>query len=550
MRYVAENHVIEWSYTSGTPYDDPFNTVELDIIMTDPDGEELVVPTFWAGEQTWRVRYASPKQGVHRYQTRCSDTANQDLHGREGAVEVTPYTGSNSLFTHGPLQVARDRRYLEHHDGTPFLWLGDTWWMGLCKRLQWPDEFRELVADRSAKGFSVIQIVAGLYPDMQPFDERGANEAGFPWTTDFARVNPAYFDMADLRIAYLAQAGIVPCIVGCWGFFMDFAGAEVIRKHWRYLVARWAAYPVVWCAAGEALMLYYLQHADADQAEHKRSELRAAWSAVVRGIRADDPFRRPITIHPTRYGRDQVDDASVLDFEMLQTGHGGYPTLATTVNMVVESLAQEPRMPVLVGEVNYEGIVESSREEMQRFLFWTSLLSGAAGHTYGANGLWQLNRRDQPYGQSPHGTSWGDIPWNDAYLLAGSGQLGIGKRLLERYHWWQFEPRPDWIEPHADETNRMGAYAAGIPGAVRVVFVAAEASWIAWRGGMAIRGLEDGIHYRARYVNPKTGREHDLGHVVADAGGSYTLPKPPIFQDWIIVLEAGDHVQRAPGEAA
>ncbi len=62
-----------------------------------------------------------------------------------------------------------------------FCWLADTWWMGLCDRLAWPEDFQRLTADRREKGFNVIQIVAGLYPDMPAFDQRGRNEAGFPW---------------------------------------------------------------------------------------------------------------------------------------------------------------------------------------------------------------------------------------------------------------------------------------------------------------------------------------------------------------------------------
>jgi len=58
--------------------------------------------------------------------------------------------------------VAKDKRHFEHLDGTPFFWLGDTWWMGLCKRLSW-DGFQELTANRKAKGFNVVQIVCGPY---------------------------------------------------------------------------------------------------------------------------------------------------------------------------------------------------------------------------------------------------------------------------------------------------------------------------------------------------------------------------------------------------
>ena len=34
-------------------------------------------------------------------------------------------------------------------------------------------------------------------------------------------------------------------------------GAERIRRHWRELVARWAAYPVVFCVAGEVNLAGY-----------------------------------------------------------------------------------------------------------------------------------------------------------------------------------------------------------------------------------------------------------------------------------------------------
>src|SRR5205085_7383415 len=144
-------------------------------------------------------------------------------------------------YTHGALRVSADKRYLEHADGTPFLWLGDTWWMGLTKRLHYPEEFNTLLTDRKKKGFNVVQIVAGLYPDMPAFDERGANEAGFPWTRDYARINPAYFDAADYRIAYLVDHGIAPCIVGGWGYHLPWLGVEQMKKHWRNLVARYGA---------------------------------------------------------------------------------------------------------------------------------------------------------------------------------------------------------------------------------------------------------------------------------------------------------------------
>jgi hypothetical protein len=543
MKFASQNCAVEWALTSGKTYGDPSNDVELDVVFTDPNGLERSVPAFWAGEQTWRVRYASPIVGRHHYRTSCSDEKNADLNSQTGELEVAPYTGSNPLLQHGPLRVAADRRHLEHRDGTPFFWLGDTWWMGFCCRLKWPEDFQELTADRVAKGFSLIQIIAGLYPDMEPFDERGANEAGYPWEQDFSRINPAYFDMADLRVAHLVRSGLVPCIVGFWGFFIDFAGPAVLKKHWRYLIARYGAYPVVWCAAGEALMPYYRAPDFERMLEslpggtYLPAEKRAAWSDIMRYIRTTDPYRHPLAVHPIRFGHEQADDASVMDLDWLQTGHSGHRSLSNTINMLEEALAATPQMPVLVSEVNYEGILEGSREEVQRFLIWSCMLSGAAGHTYGANGIWQVNTQAKPYGPSPHGMSWGNRSWNDAYRLPGSGQLGLAKRLFERYPWWQFEPHPEWVDPHSTPENRMAPYAAGIPGKVRVIFISTEAVGFTRSGQATIRGLEPGARYQAFYFDPGAGTQYDQGTVAGDAEGNYQLPKPPIYRDWVFVLE-------------
>ena len=529
MRSAMRNCMTEWSYSSGRTYADPFNEVELDVICTGPDGEEQRVPAFWAGENVWRVRYASPKVGVHSYRTECSDTGNADLHGQAGKLEVAPYEGENPLFKHGPLRTSQDQRHFEHLDGTPFFWLGDTWWMGLCKRLGWPGEFQQLTADRVAKNFSVIQIIAGLYPDMPAFDERGANEAGFPWELDYARINPAYFDMADLRIDCLVRNGLTPCIVGCWGYHLPWLGVEKMKQHWRNIVARWGAYPVVWCLAGEGSMPYYLS----ESKEEDRVFQKKVWTELGRFLRRTDPYHHPVTIHPSTAARHTVDDPSVLDFDMLQTGHGDRRSLPNTVKLALESYATEPRMPMLNSEVCYEGIGEQCRQEVQRLMFWVSVLSGACGHTYGANGIWQVNRREQPYGPSPHGMAWGNTPWDEAAQLPGSMQLGLAKRLLERYQWWRFEPHPEWVEPHWTEDDYVLPYAAGIPGEVRVIYYPLG-RWI-----KAVKGLESGTGYRAFLFNPTNAEELDLGDVELDANGDWPMPlsRMPIYQDWVLVLE-------------
>ena len=157
---ATANVPVEIIFTSQRQHANPFNDVTLNVAFTAPDGVVRKVPAFWAGGATWKVRYASASVGAHHWRSECSDPLNAGLHGVQGVVEVAPYRGENSLFRHGPIRVAPDQRHFEHADGTPFFWLGDTWWKGLCERITW-DGFQKLTADRKAKGFTVVQIVAG-----------------------------------------------------------------------------------------------------------------------------------------------------------------------------------------------------------------------------------------------------------------------------------------------------------------------------------------------------------------------------------------------------
>jgi hypothetical protein len=523
---TSARQITEWSFISGSRYKDPFNEIELDVAFEGPGGRRMQVPAFWAGENTWRVRFAPPEPGNWTWRSTCSDHANADLHGKSGAISAMPAQGGNALSLHGPIRVRADHRHFEHEDGTPFFWLGDTWWMGLCHRFSFPQDFQRLAADRIAKGFNVVQIVAGLYPDMPPFDPRGANEAGYPWEPEYARINPPYFDMADLRIEYLTGHGIVPCIVGCWGYFLPVMGDRRMKQHWRNIVARWGALPVVWCLAGEGDMPYYLSKTiDADKEAQKRG-----WTEMARYVRSIDAYRHPITIHPSSAARTTVNDPSVVDFDMLQTGHSDRQSIPNTVARVRASYSAEPIMPVLVGEVCYEGIMQASREEVQRFMIWASILSGAAGHTYGANGIWQVNTAEAPFGPSPHGRSWGDTPWETAYQLAGSAQVGLAKQLLSKYQWWRIEPHQEWVEPSWTPQNPYRSFAAGIPRELRIVYIPDG-------GSPSIQGLEPGLNYRAFYWNPVNGKESPIGQATGDASGKWTPPPSPIIQDWILVLQ-------------
>ncbi len=134
---------------------------------------------------------------------------------------------------------------------------------------------------------------------MAPTDERYANEAGLQWDGKWSSINPAYFDMADLRIEHIVGRGLVPCIFGAWGPHIKQMGTEKMKRHWRYLVARYGAYPVVWSLSGEALST---SPESTDKEGDKKLQVRE-WTVVARYVRETDGYGRLFTVHPVETAR-------------------------------------------------------------------------------------------------------------------------------------------------------------------------------------------------------------------------------------------------------
>jgi hypothetical protein len=477
---VGQWDVFETSYETTKQYANAFTEVDVNVVFSQ-SGKQWVIPAFWTGGNKWAVRFAPPAEGDYKYRVECTDKSNADLNGNERTLHVGPYKGDNPLLKHGFLKISDDKRHFEHADGTPFLWLGDTWWKGLCKRLTW-EGFQELTADRRAKGFNVVQIVCGVYPDEGLFQTRWENEGGKPYLTrDFSVVNPKYFEYADRRIKHLVDAGIVPAIVGGWGRGdcdgMQMVGVAGMKRHWRNLVARFGAYPTVWIIGGESA--------------------GPQWTEVAKYVQQIDAYHRPSTIHPARSARDSVTDPTVINFDMLQTGHGDWDAARGAIPQIKKAYARMPIMPAMIGECCYEGHMQNAFQAVQRYLFWGSMLSGAAGHTYGAAGIWHMGVDGDP-GITPI-YDW--TTWREGMNATGSTQVGLAKRMLEKYPWARFQPHPEWVE--------TGSFAAGIPGEVRFIYLPRRNAYN-WTGPM-VRGLERGVTYSGFYSNPTNGKRYDLG---------------------------------------
>jgi len=506
--------VFEAAFTTTKLYAEPFSDVEVDVVFSSGTATWRV-PAFYAGDATWKVRFAAPAAGRYRYRVESSDRGNAELNGDERSLLVVPYAGDNRLLAHGRLRIAADGRHFAHADGTPFLWLGDTWWKCLSRRMSL-DDFRELAADRRDKGFTVVQIVCGPYPDEVMMAPGWENEGGVPYPRqDFSAVNPRFFEHADRRIAAVVEAGIVPAIVGGWGrpqqggrSTLQQVGLAGFKRHWRHLVARYGAHPVVWIVGGEAKDAY------------------GPWAELAAYVASIDPYDHPLCYHAPGDPRREIANNAAFDFDMVAIGHDGFATAAKTLEIARRCLAAEPRRPVVCGEACYERHMQTNFDDVQRHLFWSLLLGGAAGHTYGAAGIWQASVDGDP-GIDP---VYDRTTWREGMAFPGAIQLGHGRRLLERYPWERFEPHPEWAEPDC--------VAAGIPGEVRFIYKPRRRIYD-WNGP-TVQGLEADVTYAAFYFDPVRGTRSDLGPVAA-ATGEYRPPRTPSPQDWVLVIE-----RRAP----
>lgn len=509
------NVVAEITFRARKAYANPFLDVMLDVVFTNPYGAEMTIPAFWAGGASWKVRYASPVVGNHPYRTRCSAADDTGLHGVEGRIEVKPYTGDNPLYRHGPIRVAADQHHFEHADGTPFFWLGDTWWKCLAKRLPW-EGFQELTADRKDKGFSVAQIVCGPYPDEDAFEEMWKNEGGWPYRTrDYTELNPEYWDYADRRLQHLVDTGLAPAIVGAWARrdcdAMRVAGVDGLKRHWRYLIARYGAYPVLWILAGEL---------------HDGRMAEGDWGKVFRHVKQVDSYQRPIATHGGG-ARPKKREDFLFTYELVGGSHRPDVAIDPSTNNVKRVYEMAAPTPVVMGEGCYEGHMQNGFRYTQRNMFWKYMLSGGAGHTYGAAGIWHAGVEGDPgCASSCFGGrkvyDW--TTWREGMNYAGAVQVGLGRKLLEEYPWHKFEPHPEWAED--------GSFAAGIPGEVRFIYQPKRTIYN-WQGTI-VNGVETDVPYTAFYFDPATGRRFDLDQVKVVAGDLTTFEKhtqPRLYED-------------------
>ena len=345
----------EQALTSSRQYENPFKDVTVSVTYSGPDGVLFKSLAFWDGDSTFKMRCAFGSPGVWSWKTSCSNTSDKGLHGRRGKVHVRPYDGRNTLYKHGFLRVSDNGRHLAYADGTPFLWVGDTYWAATSMLSE--RGFRRWVDDRASKHFTLLQTNIARFK-KGPVDVDGnAPWDGDRWNLEFMRKLDREFDYANDKDMVLFVNGLIDLK---WDLKIE-QYARLVQM----IAARYFAHFVTYSSSMD----------DGFSTEH--DEINELIDRVT--------DRHLLTQHTGTSAGHPVKyyDRGYLDYCMSQSGHHGNnnekasnAAIAWHVNLY----NRHPHKPVVNGEAWYEGMATAEQAIEMGYL---SMLSGCFGYTYG-----------------------------------------------------------------------------------------------------------------------------------------------------------------------
>ncbi len=426
-------------YTSSLEEGKPAYVTALFTCISGPgSGKVIKVSGFWDGNDIWKIRFAPPVSGIWKYET---ISGNRKLNGKKGQLTVTDWTEDEKAANptrRGFIVVnkssERKGRFFTYSDGTPFLWIADTWWDWTNRRITF-ESFKNLVDTRSSQGFSIGQLF---------FAGNGWGRESSLLDESFQKPDLEQIRKVEKMIAYANSRGITMWIHPWWSRknMNKNIGEENVRRWWRYVIHRLSAYNVIWVLAGEYNMDNY------------GGFPLSFWNDLGRLIKSEDPYERILGAHPTPPMWDggaeapqwstaeAIHDQSWADYNQSQTGHARWcnELIPWIIN---NAYNKQPPKPVVVTEPWYEFIEGNPTARDIRFAAWSAVMSGAAGHTYGGGHIWRAHLPERRTGRG----SW---PLDTAFtvntmLYPGAVSVGFMGNYLSKLEWWKLEPHSELV---------------------------------------------------------------------------------------------------------
>lgn len=515
-----------WTHTfqHARSVSNPYRAVSATAQLTAPDGTGVrSIPLFWDGGTTWRVRFSPDVVGTWQWRTQSDD---RGLDGACGTFEVVPSDRRGSLEP-----MAGYPHHFQRQDGSPTWFLGETAWsLYVDDAGQAHDRAaaEHHIDVRAAQGFNVVHSML--------MSELGWSNAGGPPFEDLAgeRINPAYWQEVDRRLAYLNGKGMVAGLVLAWArkrredvepFAWDrFPDLETKVRYARYIAARYGAYSVYWIVAGE-WNASTRWHDDVQQ-------VRREYLAIGDALRAADPHGRMIGIHPGTGGvhsvREFSDAATWMSFGDYQQN---YRELHGEV-LASRSIGK----PVVNGEYAYylrdarhDGRVDkpnSQSLDVIRHATWDVVMAG--GYVISGFGSTYLG------GARNVGPFAVDAAQNDDW----EAQVQHVSALFRAIAWWRLGPRDDLVRCSVErgpERTLDGQPAP--PHATYWCLAEPGEQYLLYVRGLAVPvelSLDaETATYAVRQFDPRDGTFQPLGTKVL----SSLTYLPPDESDWIVVLQ-------------
>jgi hypothetical protein len=500
--------MFEKAFEHAGAYENPYKDVTATAALCRPDGKQWTIPLFWDGGAVWRLRISPDLAGQWSYSIRSADAGLDGQRGSFRCVE-SKLRGGIEPMKGRPL-------HFQYQDGTPMWFFGEKAWRVLqtepAKKLNHETAMHH-VDVRAEQGFNYMHTELAGTGGI----EGGGNEGGELFLDAAGEIiNPAFFQEVDGRLSHINERGLVFGLVLLYAmgnpYWKSLPDDDARLRFARYVVARYAAFHVVFLVTGE--WQYMLGDVE-------------LFRAIGREIRETDPHGRMIGIHP---GPSYVGVSS--------------QEYAADDWMSFGEYAQAYFAPA------GEEANDAHRNELRKFLKDARRHGKpvvAAEYAYylrDANGDGRVDKEHSHTRESFRRASW-VIPMGGAYFVTGFGSTYFGGRRepgpflvdnprhqdaladLDRLYkfftaldWWLLEPRDELVRPDGGY-----AYCLADVGRTYVVYVAGS------------RGAELKLpagEYSAQRYDPRTGERADLP--VATSGAMRLAV--PDMQDWVFLVKA------------
>lgn len=435
----------------------------------------------------------------------------------------------------GPVKDARllvspNKRYLVDKSGAPFFYLADTAWT-LFKRLNHAEVDRYFY-NRLSKGFTVIQAyvlrglqVKNLYGHL-PLVNR-----------DPTKLDPDFFENVDYVVNRANELGLVPGLVTTMGEHVRkqekvgerFKQNEEIFnrtnafEYGKLLGKRYKDHCVIWLLGGD--------RAPSD-------EDVGTWDAMARGLKDGCDGTHLVSFHSSGGFSSSTwfHNHSWLDFNTIQSRHRSDDP---NYELVLQDRARTPVKPTLDMESRYENhpdgnnpAVRMDAHQAREAAYW-AVLSGAAGHGYGCNDIWQL--ADDTKEESTSDYSFPLIAptnnWHVAMDLDGAFGIMYMRKLMELRPWYTSAPDDSVIVAgQGSRTDHIPATRAD-DGSFVLAYLP--------KGGTLRVHMDriSGTTVKALWYNPLLGVFTRVGEYPHGGVREFRTPSQGEQYDWVLVLE-------------